>query len=256
MAKLEVIDLKKKYSKVEALRGVSFSLDEGKVLAIIGPSGNGKSTLLKCLNFLEQPTSGTIKLDSQIVLSEKTKPTKSQLCVLQERIGLVFQNYNLFPQYTVFDNVKLAAEIVNKRRIKQKKQPLFDTNIDEIIDNLLKKLALFDKKDSYPFELSGGESQRVAIARAIILKPEILCFDEPTSALDPKLTKDVIKLINELKSLTKITIIIVTHDMKFAKAIADEVIVLGEGQIKQQGSVEDIFNNSTNEFVKNFLNIS
>lgn len=255
MAFLEVYDLKKKFAKTEALKGVSFSLEKGNTLAIIGPSGNGKTTLLRCLNFLEIPSAGKIILENECLFdSNRKKLSRKKLIELREKFGLVFQSFNLFPQYTVFDNIKLAFEIIEKRRKKQNKESLVQKkSIDEEIFDVLKKLKLEDKSDSYPFELSGGEKQRVAIARQLVLKPSVLCFDEPTSALDPNLTKDVIKLIKELKNKFKLTIIIVTHEMKFAKSVSDEVLVLENGKVVEFGKSEEVFENPKSETLKEFL---
>ena len=253
MEKLKVEGLKKKYSKTEALKGVSFDVQEGEILSVIGPSGNGKTTLLRCLNFLEIPTGGKIYLNGKPIFNEKINLRKRDLLKLREQFGLVFQNFNLFPQYTVFENIKMPLEIIEKRRKKQGLKPLIDGNIDDEIKSLILKLGLKEKENNYPFELSGGEQQRVAIARALILKPEVLCFDEPTSALDPKLTKEVTKVIKELKNLFKITMIIVTHEMKFAKLVSDRVLVINSGLVEEIGTPEQIFEKSTNAFVQDFL---
>lgn len=253
MEKLKVEGLKKKYSKTEALKGVSFDVQEGEILSVIGPSGNGKTTLLRCLNFLEIPTGGKIYLNGKPIFDEKINLRKRDLLKLREQFGLVFQNFNLFPQYTVFENIKMPLEIIEKRRKKQGLKPLIDGNIDDEIKSLILKLGLKEKENNYPFELSGGEQQRVAIARALILKPEVLCFDEPTSALDPKLTKEVTKVIKELKNLFKITMIIVTHEMKFAKLVSDRVLVINSGLVEEIGTPEQIFEKSTNAFVQDFL---
>lgn len=232
---------------------MSFSVNEGEILSVIGPSGNGKTTLLRCLNFLEVPTAGKIYLNDDCIYDGKISLKKNQLLELREKFGLVFQNFNLFPQYTVFDNIKMPLKIIEKRREKQQKEPLIKGNIDKEITLLLSKLGLSGKEKSYPYELSGGEQQRVAIARALILKPEVLCFDEPTSALDPKLTKEVTKVIKELKSLFKITMIIVTHEMKFAKDVSDRVLVINNGLVEEIGTPEQIFETSKNSFVQEFI---
>lgn len=228
-------------------------MEEGKILSIIGPSGNGKTTLLRCLNFLEVPSSGKIELCGETIFDDKIKISRKTLLELRERFGLVFQNFNLFPQYTVYDNILMPLKIIEKRRKKQGKVPLYQQDYADVINNLLSKLGLLGKENSYPYELSGGEKQRVAIARALILKPEILCFDEPTSALDPNLTKEVIKVIKELKSSFKITMIIVTHEMKFAKAISDEVLVINNGLVEEIGTPEQIFEKTDNSFIRKFL---
>lgn len=258
MAFLEVKNLKKYYSKAKALDGVSFALDKGNILAIIGPSGNGKTTLLRCLNFLEIADQGSIVLNNVKIFDTKKKSLcKKELIELRDKFGLVFQSFNLFPQYTVFENVKLALEIVEKRRKKQNKPSLIEKeSINAEVFEILNKLKLNEKVNSYPFELSGGEKQRVAIARALILKPSVLCFDEPTSALDPNLTKDVIKLIKELKNKFKLTIIIVTHEMKFAKSVSDEVMIMEKGKVVEFGKTEQVFLNPKSKIAKDFLNIA
>lgn len=248
---LNVENLKKKYAKCEALKGVSFSVDEGEVLSVIGPSGNGKTTLLRCLNFLEIPTSGKIRLYGETIFDDKIRLSKEKLLKLREEFGLVFQNFNLFPQYTVFENVKIPLKIIEKRRKNIKKSDF--GSLDAEVLEILKKLGLKGKENSYPYELSGGEQQRVAIARALVLKPKVLMFDEPTSALDPKLTKEVIKLIKELKFSFKITMIIVTHEMKFARTVSDRVMVIENGQVQDIGSSERIFAEPNSDFVSNLL---
>lgn len=248
---LKVENLKKKYTKCEALKGVDFSVEEGEVLSVIGPSGNGKTTLLRCLNFLEIPSSGKIKLYGETIYDDKIRLSKAKLLKLREEFGLVFQNFNLFPQYTVFENIKMPLKIIEKRRKNNKNST--PEYLDEEIADILKKLGLKGKENSYPYELSGGEQQRVAIARALVLKPKVLMFDEPTSALDPKLTKEVIKLIKELKFSFKITMIIVTHEMKFARTVSDRVMVIENGQVQDIGSPERIFTEPGSDFVLKLL---
>lgn len=257
MAFLEVKELKKAFSKVDVLKGVSFSLEKGNILAIVGPSGGGKTTLMRCLNFLETPNSGIIKLDNKVIFGNSKKFKKSDVVWVRDMFGLVFQTFNLFPQYSVLQNVKLALEIVEKRRKKQGKPSIISNNtIDDEAKNVLKKLGLEDKLDSYPCELSGGQKQRVAIARALVLKPMVLCFDEPTSALDPKLTREVVKLIKEVKNKFGITILIVTHEMKFASEVADDAIFIYDGRVLEYGKANQIFKEPKSRELKEFLNMN
>lgn len=256
MAFLKVTKLRKSFGKNEVLKGIEFSLEKGKILAIIGPSGNGKTTLLRCLNFLEIPTGGAIELDGELIFDGNSKELKkSKLLDLRDKFGLVFQGYNLFPQYSVFQNVKLALELAEKRRKKENKPTLLELDsIEKEVYSVLKKLKLEEKSNSYPYELSGGEAQRVAIARALVLKPSVLCFDEPTAALDPNLTKEVTKLVKELKNKFNLTIIIVTHEMKFAKRVADEVMLIKNGVVAEYANAEKFFDSPQTDIAKEFLN--
>ena len=249
MSYLKVSNIKKTIGKNEILKGISFSLDKGKALVILGKSGAGKTTLIRNLNFLDFPDEGTIELDQKIVYNYIDNNISNK--TLQERhklMGLVFQNFNLFPHYTVLKNVTLAIELENKEKIKKFKKEYKGENKKELIKKMktdlneevknealqiLNELSLSDKVNSYPFQLSGGEQQRVAIARALILKPKILCFDEPTSALDPGLTGEVVKVINDLKKQNQ-TMIIITHEMDFAYQVADKIIVMENGMIKEE----------------------
>ncbi len=247
MAQLEVKDIRKNFGKLEVLKGISFSLEKGQVLAIIGSSGSGKTTLLRCLNFLEIPDSGSIFIDGKSLLSTDGKPL-SDVQIRENRLhfGLVFQNFNLFPQYSVLENVKLAPTLLKK-----------DTpeKIDGNARALLGQVGLSDKLAAYPYQLSGGQQQRVAIARALALQPEVLCFDEPTSALDPELTGEVLRVIRGLKSEDR-TMIVVTHEMEFAKNVADVVIYMADGVIEEMGTPEQIFENPQSEKTKSFLQTS
>lgn len=274
MSYLQIENFKKSYGTVEALKGVSLSLDKGQVLSVIGSSGCGKTTLLRCINFLETPSEGVMTLDGEILFdaSTKEKPTEESLRKKRLNFGLVFQSFNLFPQYDVTENVTLAPILALKDDLKQykkqlKKQKLgyleikrtlkeFEktkkAEILEKADILLKKTGLSDKAKSYPEELSGGQRQRVAIARALALKPKILCFDEPTSALDPELTGEVLKVIEELKGADT-TMIIVTHEMEFAKKISDKVIFMSDGEVVESGTAKEVFENSKSEKVRQFL---
>ena len=242
MAVLEVRNLKKKFGNTTVLKDVSFSLEEGQVLAIIGSSGSGKTTLLRCLNFLETPDSGEILVKGKQLLSQ------SEDEIRQNRLhfGLVFQNFNLFPQYTVLQNVTLAPSLLNRGTAAQ---------IKETAHSLLARVGLTQKENSYPYQLSGGQQQRVAIARALAINPEVLCFDEPTSALDPELTGEVLRVIRELKN-THSTMIVVTHEMEFAKSVADIVIYMADGVIEEMGPPEQIFENPQSEKTKAFLQAS
>ena len=242
MAVLEVRNLKKKFGNTTVLKDVSFSLEEGQVLAIIGSSGSGKTTLLRCLNFLETPDSGEILVKGKQLLSQ------SEDEIRQNRLhfGLVFQNFNLFPQYTVLQNVTLAPSLLNRGTAAQ---------IKETAHSLLARVGLTQKENSYPYQLSGGQQQRVAIARALAMNPEVLCFDEPTSALDPELTGEVLRVIRELKN-THSPMIVVTHEMEFAKSVADIVIYMADGVIEEMGPPEQIFENPQSEKTKAFLQAS
>ena len=243
MAVLQVNNIKKSFGKTKVLKGVSFSLEKGQVLAIIGSSGSGKTTLLRCLNFLETPDEGEIWVDDQQLLASKNEDDirKNRL-----HFGLVFQNFNLFPQYTVLENVTLAPTLMKKG------------SPEEINANalaLLDKVGLSDKLNSYPYQLSGGQQQRVAIARALAMDPQVLCFDEPTSALDPELTGEVLRVIRELKN-NENTMIVVTHEMEFAKSVADTVIYMADGVIEEMGTPQEVFENPSSEKTKAFLGTS
>lgn len=248
MAVLEVSNLKKRFGKTEVLKGIDFSLEKGEVLAIIGSSGGGKTTLLRCLNFLEKPDEGTIKVDGKVLFDDSIKNTLKDETIRQNRLhfGLVFQNFNLFPQYTVLGNVTLAPTVLKA------------ASTEEIIEkaySLIEKVGLSEKISNYPCELSGGQQQRVAIARALALDPDILCFDEPTSALDPELTGEVLKVIKELKNGDS-TMIVVTHEMEFARKVADKVMFIADGLIEEMGTPEQIFDHPRSEKTRSFLNKS
>ena len=240
---LEVMDLQKAFGKTQVLKGVSFTLETGEVLAIIGSSGSGKTTLLRCLNFLETPDAGQILADGKELFTAGAKYTEKQIQENRLHFGLVFQNFNLFPQYTVLENVTLAPKLLKK-----------DTpeKLDILGKELLNQVGLGDKLGSYPYQLSGGQQQRVAIARALAMAPEILCFDEPTSALDPELTGEVLRVIRGLKTQGR-TMIVVTHEMDFARSVADKVIYMADGVIEEMGTPEQIFGNPQSEKTKAFL---
>ena len=253
MSYYSVNNLNKSYGKNLILKDINFSINEGEVLSIIGRSGCGKTTLLRSLNYLESIDSGTVTLNDELLLSNEYP--KKEKDVIKNRIhyGLVFQSFNLFPQYTVFENIALPLRLMEEKRKKDNLPSLLNKSIDEEVMNLLTKIGLETKKDFYPSELSGGQSQRVAIARAMALKPDILCFDEPTSALDPELTGEVLKVILELKEKYHLTMIIVTHEMAFAKKISDKVLFMDDGEIIEFGTPKQVFN-SSNERTKSFLN--
>ena len=242
MAILEVQNIRKSFGKTEVLKGVSFSLEKGQVLAIIGSSGSGKTTLLRCLNFLETPDEGEIFVNGKPLLASAAKD-EARIRDNRLHFGLVFQNFNLFPQYTALENVSLAPKLLKK-----------DTpqNLERQAKRLLDQVGLSDKMGNYPYQLSGGQQQRVAIARALALQPEILCFDEPTSALDPELTGEVLRVIRGLKG-TDSTMIVVTHEMEFAKSVADVVIYMCDGVIEEMGPPEQLFDNPQSEKTKMFL---
>jgi polar amino acid transport system ATP-binding protein len=255
MAVLEVRDLGKRFDTLQVLHGINFSLEKGEALAIIGSSGSGKTTLLRCLNFLEKPDEGTIIVNNKVIFDAMDPSTQKESEVRKKRLhfGLVFQNFNLFPQYTVLKNVTLAAELLAKERpdYKQNKKAVLE-EIQENGRRLLAQVGLSDKLNFYPHQISGGQQQRVAIARALALNPDILCFDEPTSALDPELTGEVLKVIRNLAERNT-TMIIVTHEMGFAKDVADRIIFMDDGVIVEQGTPEEIFGNPREERTRQFL---
>ena len=248
MSMLEVKNLKKSFGKTEVLKGIDFSLEKGEVLSIIGSSGSGKTTLLRCLNFLEFAESGTISVGGKVIYDGEKWRSVSDAHIREMRLnfGLVFQSFNLFPQYNVLKNITLAPTLLK-----------FDTeeNIEKNARQLIERVGLTDKTDFYPCQLSGGQQQRVAIARALALNPKILCFDEPTSALDPELTGEVLKVIKGLKG-EESTMIVVTHEMEFAKSVSDKVIFMSDGIIEEMGTPGDVFDNPRSERTKMFLNKS
>ncbi len=254
MAVLEVKNITKNFGKVEVLKGIDFSLQKGEALSIIGSSGSGKTTLLRCLNFLETPENGEIYVDGECVFDSKTdkKLSAKELRNRQLNFGLVFQNFNLFPQYTVLDNVCLAPKLLAKNRpdYRTNKKAIF-AEIEENARKIIERVGMTSRIDMYPCQLSGGQQQRVAIARALALNPKILCFDEPTSALDPELTGEVLKVIRSLKD-GDCTMVIVTHEMNFAKEVSDKIIFMDEGVIAEQGPPQ-IFDNPKTERLKAFL---
>ena len=241
MALLEVKNLQKSFGGTTVLKDASFSLEKGQVLAIIGSSGSGKTTLLRCLNFLEKPDSGDICIEGRSLL--EGMQTESRIRENRLYFGLVFQNFNLFPQYSVLKNVTLAPDLQRPDKKKENKENALA---------LLEQVGLSQKVDAYPYQLSGGQQQRVAVARALALQPKVLCFDEPTSALDPELTGEVLRVIKGLKS-ENITMIVVTHEMAFAKSVADVVLYMADGEIVESGTPEQVFGNPQQEKTKAFL---
>ncbi len=248
MSVLEVKNIKKNFGKLEVLKGISFSLDKGEVLTIIGSSGSGKTTLLRCLNFLEFAEEGTISVNGSEIYNGADKKTLNDEEMRQKRLhfGLVFQSFNLFPQYNVLENITLAPTLLKMGSSEE---------IEARALKLIERVGLTEKIKSYPCELSGGQQQRVAIARALALQPDILCFDEPTSALDPELTGEVLKVIKGLKSKDS-TMIIVTHEMEFAKNVSDKIIFMADGIIEEIGTPKEVFENPKSEKTRNFFSKS
>lgn len=255
MSILEVEHIKKGFGKTEVLKDISFSLEKGEVLSIIGSSGSGKTTLLRCLNFLEQPDKGIIRVNNEILLDAENPETLRESEIRKKRLhfGLVFQAFHLFPQYTALQNVMLARELLAKEQsdYKARRKELQD-EIRAQAEELLKQMGLADRMNNYPHQLSGGQCQRVAIARALALQPDILCFDEPTSALDPELTGEVLRVLRDLAD-HHTTMIIVTHEMAFARDVASQVIFMDDGHILEQGTPQEVFENPTQERTKQFL---
>ena len=258
MALLEVSNIKKSFGKTPVLMGIDFALEKGKALSIIGSSGSGKTTLLRCLNFLETPDEGTISVDGEVIFDASLHRQLSDAEIRKNRLrfGLVFQSFNLFPQYNVIDNLMLAPKLrLSEERLSKEEKKLRMQEIEENAYALLAKVGLSEKAKSYPCELSGGQQQRVAIARALALSPDILCFDEPTSALDPELTGEVLRVICELKEANT-TMIVVTHEMEFAKNVSDQVIFMADGVIEEMGTPEEIFDHPKSPKTQAFLNKS
>ncbi len=255
MAILEVQNICKSFGNTEVLKGVSFDLEEGKVLSIIGSSGSGKTTLLRCINFLETADTGKITVDGDVIFDSESpaKISQKERREKQLKIGLVFQQFNLFPQYSVLDNVTLAMKLQAKERPDFKKnKKAIHAEIEKKALAILKKMGLSEKVKNYPCELSGGQQQRVSIARAMALEPKILFFDEPTSALDPELTGEILKVIRELAE-EHMTMVIVTHEMTFAKEVSDRIIFMDKGVIAEEGDAKQLIENPQTERLKAFL---
>ena len=249
MAILEVHDIEKHFGATRVLEDISFSLEQGQALAIIGSSGSGKTTLLRCLNFLETPNHGRILVNGELLFDAADPKTQLESEIRKKRLhfGLVFQNFNLFPQYTALQNVTLARELLAKERGDETKERILEAGRE-----LLAQMGLADRTDHYPHQLSGGQQQRIAIARALALHPDILCFDEPTSALDPELTGEVLRVIRGLAE-QKTTMIIVTHEMAFARDVADRVIFMDGGVIVEQGDPRQVIEHPQEERTRQFL---
>lgn len=254
MSLLNVENIRKSYGKTEVLKDISFSLKKGEVLAIIGSSGSGKTTLLRCLNFLETPSNGKISVNDKVLFDSNDSSAKSDSEIRKRRLhfGLVFQSFNLFPQYTVIENIMLAPKLAAKEQIKQTGEYMGAKSYKEAHEiiksnakSLLERVGLSEKSESYPCNLSGGQQQRVAIARALALNPDVLCFDEPTSALDPELTGEVLNVIRSLKTSDS-TMIVVTHEIEFARDVADKIIFMADGVIAEEGTPEQVINNPQN----------
>ena len=255
MAILEVRNIEKHFGRTNVLKDVSFSMEEGNALAIIGSSGSGKTTLLRCLNFLERPDSGQIIVNGETLFdaSEAGKDKDAELRKKRLHFGMVFQQFNLFPQYTALENVTLAERLLAQEtpEFKKDKKAIL-TRIDEHGKELLDRMGLAERMNHYPHQLSGGQQQRVAIARALALKPDILCFDEPTSALDPEMVGEVLELMKQL-AREGMTMVVVTHEMGFAKEVGSRVIFIDAGQIKEQAKPEEFFENPKDPRLKEFL---
>jgi len=255
MAILEVRNIEKHFGPTRVLEDISFELERGQALAIIGSSGSGKTTLLRCLNFLETPNKGSISVEGKVIFDAADPATQKESEVRKKRLhfGMVFQSFNLFPQYTALENVTLASKLLAKERedYKANKNRIL-MEIEDEGKALLARMGLADRADHYPHQLSGGQQQRVAIARALALHPDILCFDEPTSALDPELTGEVLKVIRSLAD-QKTTMIIVTHEMAFARDVADQVIFMDGGVIVEQGPAKEVIDNPKQERTQQFL---
>ena len=255
MAILEVRDLQKHFERTPVLEKISFSLEKGQSVAVIGSSGSGKTTLLRCLNFLEKPDGGSIHVDGQCIFDAEDPSTQREADVRTKRLhfGLVFQSFNLFPQYTALRNVTLAKELLAKARpdFQQNKRAILDDIQDEGRE-LLARIGLADRADHYPHQLSGGQQQRVAIARALAMHPDILCFDEPTSALDPELTGEVLRVIRSLAE-ERTTMIIVTHEMAFARDVADQVMFMDGGRVVEMGPARQVIEDPREERTRQFL---
>ena len=240
---ISVKNLKKSFGSLEIIKDVSFSVVKGEVLSIIGPSGSGKSTMLRCISQLEEVSDGAIEICGEKLVENGIYVDKKKRHEITLKSGLVFQNFNLFPHYSVIENIMKPQMLVLKKS---------ESEAKDVAISLLKRMGLEQKANNYPCELSGGQQQRVSIARALALKPEVLLFDEPTSALDPELTGEILEVIKEL-ALEKMTMVVVTHEMNFARDISDKVIFMDKGYIIEEGKPEDVIDNPKNERTINFL---
>lgn len=249
MNKIKAQNIWKKFNKLEVLKGIDLEVNEGEVVAVIGPSGGGKSTLLRCLNKLETIDKGSVIIDGEALCTDTPNGTeyvnKNEVRRIACKMGMVFQQFNLFPHMTVLENLIEAPVNVQKRD---------KATVIKEAEALLAKVGLSDKRDEYPRKLSGGQQQRVAIARALAMKPAIMLFDEPTSSLDPELTGEVLKTMRELAE-EKMTMVVVTHEMGFAKEVATKVVFMADGRVQAQGTPAEIFDNPTNDRLKAFLNV-
>lgn len=255
MAILEVEHIQKKFGGVQVLKDIGFSMEKGQTLSIIGSSGSGKTTLLRCLNFLERPDTGMIRVNGETLFDAGNPDTTTESEIRRKRLhfGLVFQSFNLFPQYNALQNVMLAGQLLAKEASDYKaRRKEINLAIEAHAKELLNQMGLGDRMGNYPHQLSGGQCQRVAIARALALTPDILCFDEPTSALDPELTGEVLRVIRELAD-KETTMIIVTHEMAFARDVADSVIFMDDGYIVEQGTPGEVIENPKEERTRQFL---
>ncbi len=255
MAILEIRNLTKSFGKTEVLKGVSFSMEEGEVVSVIGSSGSGKTTLLRCVNFLERADSGQVYLDGELFFDGEShqKIPPAELRKKQLNLGLVFQDFNLFPQYNVIDNVMLAPKLLAKERedFKENRKEI-EEEIRQNAEDILARVGLSDKLNNYPCELSGGQKQRVSIARALALRPRVLFFDEPTSALDPELTGEILKVIRKLAA-EHVTMVIVTHEIDFAQNVSDKIIFMADGAVEEEGTPEEVIGNPKSERTRSFL---
>ena len=255
MAILNVEHIRKSFGDTEVLKDISFSLEQGQVVSIIGSSGSGKTTLLRCINLLERPTAGRVSVKGDVIFDAQDPATQRERDLRKKRLhfGFVFQSFNLFPQYTAKGNVMLARQLLAKEQpdYKARRKEILQ-EIEAQAETLLTQIGLGDRMDNYPHQLSGGQQQRVAIARALALQPDILCFDEPTSALDPELTGEVLRVMKELAE-QKTTMIIVTHEMAFARDVANHVIFMDEGMICEEGTPDQVFHHPRQERTKQFL---
>ena len=255
MAILETEHICKSFNHTEVLKDISFSLEKGQVVSLIGSSGSGKTTCLRCLNFLERPDTGIIRVNGETLFDANDPVTTQEEAIRKKRLhfGLVFQSFNLFPQYTALGNVMIASELLAKERpdYKENKKAIHE-EIEHKARVLLEQMGLGDRMKNYPHQLSGGQCQRVAIARALALQPDILCFDEPTSALDPELTGEVLRVIRELAD-QRTTMIIVTHEMAFARDVSNHVIFMDDGRILEEGTPEEVFGNPREVRTQQFL---